>query len=390
MSVALLVAQNLRHKARRVFWTVLAVALVTVCLLLLRTVSAAWSASMEERRDDRVAVWNRTTYALTLPKGYVDELKRLDGVKATTYSVFFEAHDPHLAESLQGYPKLAVDDAYFDVYPEARVDPVQLRQWKADRQGALISEKLSRSLGYKVGDLLTLEGRNFPGTWKVRISGIYRSNVKTFADNVFLLHWDYLNNGLPAGDPRKDQISWMMSLVDYGRSMEIAKAIDAHFAPYSVETQSMTEKSMVGMFMANFSSALDAINFISVVLVAIAALILGNAVIVTVRERTFQLGVLRALGFANGAIFQMALWEAAIVGALGGLLGVMVAYALLDFGVAGEVENSMGTLFPTFGVPPSAAVTGIVLPALIGMAATVLPTMHALRGNIVHTLRGVE
>ncbi len=390
MSIALLVFQNLRHKARRVFWTVLAVALVIICLLVLRTVSAAWAASMEERRDDRVAVWNKTTYALTLPKSYVDELKRMDGIKATTYSVFFESHDVNLAENLQGYPKLAVDDAYFDVYPEAKVDPEQLRQWKADRQGALISEKLSKTLNYKVGDLLTLEGRNFPGTWKVRISGIYRSDVKTFADNVFLLHWDYLNNGLPAGDPRKDQISWMMSLVDYDRSKEIAKAIDAHFAPYSVETQSMTEKSMVGMFMANFASALDAINFISLVLLAIAALILGNAVIVTVRERTFQLGVLRALGFGNGAIVQMALWEAAIVGALGGLLGVMVAYALIDFGVAGDVEASMGTLFPSFNIPPSAALAGIALPALIAMAAAAVPTLHALRGNIVHTLRGVD
>lgn len=390
MSGALLVAQNLNHHRLRTCWTVLAVALIISCLLLLRTISTGWGASMGERRDDRVAVWNKTTYALTLPKSYVDDIATVPGVKTSIFATFFEGFDPHLDESLQGFPILAVAPGYFDVYPEAVVAPVYMATWRTDPHAALVSEKLSKLLHYKVGDQVTLEGRNFPGVWHFTIAGTYHSDVKTFSDNLFLFHWEYLDSQIAAGDPRKNQISWLMSLVDFERSTDIAKAIDRHFDSYDIQTQSMTEKSMIGMFMANFASALDAINFISVVLLCIAALILGNTVSMGVRERKFQFGVLRAIGFTNGAVLRLILAEAGMIGLAGGIAGVIASYGVINLGLGDVIENNMGSLFPVFGVPHSAVAAGIALPVLLAIGAAMPPALKALRVQIVQSLAEVE
>lgn len=390
MSAGLLIAQNIRQHRMRTFWTVLAVALIISCLLLLRTVSTGWSASLGERRDDRVAVWNKISYALTLPKSYVDDIATVSGVKTSIYASFFEGYDPKLAESLQGFPILAVAPGYFDVYPEAIVAPAHMAAWRADPHSALVSEKLSKLLNYKVGDRLTLEGRNFPGTWHFTIAGVYRSDVKTFSDNLFLFHWEYLDAQIGAGDPRKNQISWLMSLVDFERSTAIAKAVDRKFDSYDIQTQSMTEKSMIGMFMANFSSALDAINFISVVLLGIAALILGNTMSMGVRERKFQFGVLRAIGFSNGAVLRVILAEAAIIGLAGGVAGVLASFGVINLGLGDVIENNMGSLFPQFSVPPSAIAAGLLLPALLALGAALPPALRALRVQIVQSLGEVE
>lgn len=390
MSATLLVAQNLNHHRLRTCWTVLAVALIISCLLLLRTISTGWSASMGERRDDRVAVWNKTTYALTLPKSYVNDIAAVPGVKTSIYATFFEGFDPNLDETLQGFPILAVAPGYFDVYPEAYVAPEHMAAWRANPHSALVSEKLSKLLNYRVGDRVTLEGRNFPGTWHFVIAGVYRSDVKTFSDNLFLFHWEYLDAQISAADPRKNQISWLMSLVDFKQSTEIAKAIDRQFDSYDIQTQSMTEKSMIGMFMANFASALDAINFISVVLLAIAAIILGNTVSMGVRERKFQFGVLRAIGFTNSTVLRLILTEAGIVGLAGGIAGVLASYAVINLGLGDVIENNMGSLFPVFGVPRSAVAAGIVLPALLAIGAAILPALKALRVQVVQSLREVE
>lgn len=390
MSASMIVAQNLNHHRLRTCWTVLAVALIIACLLLLRTISTGWNASMEERRDDRIAVWNKTTYALTLPKSYVDDIATVPGVKTSSYATFFEGFDPHLTEELQGFPILAVSPGYFDVYPEAIVAPTHMAAWRADTHSALVSEKLSKLLNYKVGDKVTLEGRNFSGTWEFTIAGVYRSDVKTFADNLFLFHWGYFDSKIGAGDPRKDQISWLMSLVDFEHSTEIAKAVDRKFDSYDIQTQSMTEKSMIGMFMANFSSALDAINFISLVLLVIATVILGNTIALSVRERKFQFGVLRAIGFSNGAILRMILIEAGIIGLAGGIAGALGSYAVINLGLGDVIESNMGSLFPVFGVPPSAVIVGIALPALLAIGASVLPALQALRIQIVQSLALVE
>src|SRR5438270_12841707 len=93
MNGLLFILRQMRHKKARTAWTIVAVALVIFCFLLLQTVSSAWRTSMEARRDDRIAVWNKTTYALTLPYSYAARVAAVGGVLKTSYAGYFRGID---------------------------------------------------------------------------------------------------------------------------------------------------------------------------------------------------------------------------------------------------------------------------------------------------------
>src|SRR5438270_2397058 len=143
MNGLLFILRQMRHKKARTAWTVVAVALVTFCFLLLQTVSWAWRTSMEARRDDRIAVWNRTTYALTLPHSYAAKVAAVKGVFRTSYASYLRGIDPNFKLSNYSLTSLAVDQNYFEVYPESEIPPANLERWKKNRHGVILSKKLS-------------------------------------------------------------------------------------------------------------------------------------------------------------------------------------------------------------------------------------------------------
>ncbi len=390
MNGLLFILRQMRHKKGRTAWTVVAVALVIFCFLLLQTVSWAWRTSMEARRDDRIAVWNKITYALPLPRSYAAKVATIDGVLKTSYVGYFRGFDPNSRLNNYSLTSLAVDENYFEVYPETEIAPGQLENWKKNRHGVILSKKLSDLFHYRVGDRVTMEGLNFPGVWHFEISGVYTSHFRTFADNLFLFHWEYLTDVLDKNDIRREEINWVMALVDRSRSLEIAKEVDRHFASAPIQTQSMTERSMLGQLMTSFRGILSALNLIGCILVATMALILVNVITMRVRERKFEFGILRALGYRKGQIVALILGESCVIGLLGGAAGVVLSKWLIDHSIGGQIEQTMGSLFPYFSIPPWSLAVALVLPMALAVAGSALQAVRASEQGITSLLKDIE
>lgn len=380
----------MRHKKARTAWTVLAVGLVIFCLLLLETVSSAWQASMEARRDDRIAVWNKTTYALTLPYTYAADVAGVDGVLKASYAGYFRGVDRKSRLDDYAYTSLAVDENYFDVYHETEIAPQELERWKQNRHGVILAKRLADVLHYKVGDQITIEGQNFPGTWQFEISGTYRSNYRTFADNLFLFHWEYLNDLLAPDDMRRHEINWVMALVDRSRSLDVAKAVEQRFASAPIQVQAMTERSMIGQLMSSFTDILGALRLIGGILIGTMALILVNMITMRLRERRAEFGILRALGYRKGQIVALILGEACLIGLLGGAAGIALSTWLIDYAIGPQIEQAMGSLFPQFSVPAWSLAVALLLPATLAVAGSAWQAMRAPEEGIMSLLRDIE
>jgi putative ABC transport system permease protein len=386
----LFILRQMRYKKARTAWTVVAVALVTFCFLLLQTVSWAWRTSMEARRDDRIAIWNRSTYALTLPHSYAAKVATVDGILKTSYASYLRGFDPNSRSNNYSLTTLAVDENYFDVYPETEITPAELDNWKKNRHGAVLSKKLSDLFHYKVGDKVTIEGLNIPGVWHFEICGIYTSHYRTFADNLFLFHWEYLTDVLDKNDIRRGEINWVMARVDRSRSLEITKDVERRFAAEPIQTQSMTERNMIGQLMTSFHGILGALNLIGCILVGTMALILVNVLTMRLRERKFEFGILRALGYQKRQIVALTLGESCVIGLSGGVAGVVLSKWLIDHAIGSQIEQTMGSLFPYFSVPPWSLVFALVLPAALAVAGSALQAIRASEQGIASLLKDIE
>jgi putative ABC transport system permease protein len=381
--------RNLSRNRFRVVLTVLGVAVAILTFVLLRTVVESWTSGAQLAAKDRVVTRHKVTFVMTLPKHYFDVVSSAPHVKKATFANWFGGKDPN--HDREFFATLGVDtNTYFDVYPEFSVSPEVLSAWKDDRKGAIIGDILAKKLGWKVGDRITLQSGIFGGDWQFDIVGIYTATAKSVDRQTFLFHWELLNEAIPAGSAARDQVGWIVSKVDDpAHAADVGVSIDSIFDEKDIQTLSADEGSFNASFLAGFSAVLRAIDIISLVILVIMMLILGNTIAMGVRERTNEYGVLRALGFLPKHIATFVLSEAMFLGLFGGLLGVALSYPIVDKGLGGWLLENMGGMFRRFGVEPMTAVIAVLLAIALAGIAAIIPANNARRLRVIDALRRV-
>ena len=137
--------------------------------------------------------------------------------------------------------------------------------------------------------------------------------------------------------------------------------------------------------------ATGVVGMISLVLIGIAfiSLMVGgigimNTMLMSVMERTREIGVMKAIGATTPEIISIFVVEAGVIGLVGGLIGLLVGIGIGNiFSIAAE----------SAGLPLQAAVTpGLIVGALafsmaVGMIAGVYPAMRAAKIDPVEALR---
>jgi len=103
--------------------------------------------------------------------------------------------------------------------------------------------------------------------------------------------------------------------------------------------------------------------------------------VMTVRERTREIGVLKTLGFSGGRILRMVLGESILLALLGGLPGLGAALLLI-----GSVRDSLMSFVPTLSLYPDIAATAVGLMVVFGIITGLVPALNAMRLNIVTAL----
>jgi putative ABC transport system permease protein len=324
---------------------------------------------------------------MPLPRRYVEDVRGAPHIKAATWANWFGGKDPKHDRAY--FATLAVDPAtYFEVFDEIKVPYDQMEAWKHDKRGAIVGDVLAKNLGWNVGDTVALESGIYAGDWEMRVDGIYTTTAKSVDRSTFFFHWDHLNDSLPPA--RRDRVGWIVSRVDDpSRVADIASALDRRFEEADTQTLSQDERSFQTSFLAMFSAIIKAMEVASAVILAIMTLIMGNTIAMGVRERTNEYGVLRAIGFLPKHVAMWIVGESLVMGLLGGLIGVAIAWPFIDLGVGRFVEENLANYFPYFRVDPMNMVLGVALAGLLGAAASALPAWRASRLHVVDAVRRV-
>jgi putative ABC transport system permease protein len=377
--------RNVKRNLTRAVLTTLGVGVTVIAFLLLRTILSSWTAGADYAAKDRLGTRHRVTFVLPLPLRYVDQIRQVPGVKAASFSSWFGGKNPQKENSF--FATIAVETkTFFEVADEIQLPPDQKQNWLQDRRGALIGDALAKQMGWKLGQKIILQGSIYPGDWEFNIDGIYTATRRSIDRSTFFFHWDYLNESV--GADRKDLIGWVQTRVDDpGQSANIAKAIDDKLSSQEVPTLTMSEHAMNTSFLGMLSAILKAMNFVSLVILAIMGLILGNTIAMGVRERTHEYGVLRAIGFLPKHLVAFIMGEAVAIGVLGGAFGIAIAVPLINLGVGRFLEENMGGFFPYFRVAPADAILAGVVAVGLAVIVAAVPAYQAYKLNTIDALR---
>jgi putative ABC transport system permease protein len=387
VNLATVAVKNITRNRFRALLTIAGVAVAILTFVLLRTVIWSWTAAVEQSATDRIGIRHKVTFIMPLPKKYIEEIRQIPGVTAAAYANWFGAKDPN--HETEFFGTIAVEpDEILKVYDEVKVKPDELEAWKQNRRGALVGDALAKKLGWKVGQNVTLRGTIFPGDWQFQIAGIYTATRASVDRSTFYFHWKYLNESLPPA--RQDKIGWVVARINEpGRSAEICRAVDAKFDDRDVQTLCMSERAMQASFLGMMSAVLKAINIVSIVILLIMTLVIGNTIAMGVRERTTEYGTLRAIGFVPKHIVLFVLGESLVTGAIGGALGLLLSYPIVEKGLGRFLEENMGAFFPFFRIQPQTALLAFIAALALSAVAAALPAYGTTRLKTVDALRRV-
>lgn len=379
MSDLFLVYKNLTRKKMRLFLTCFA---IFIAFLIFGTVSAlkgTLDSGIEMSADNRLVVVNKTNFTVSLPYSYVNKVRSIKGVKDVTHANWFGGYYQEPAKQIVS---MAVDpETYFKVYSELKLDKKEFNRWLKNQSGMLIGERLAKTYGWKVGDRVPISSNIFSKkggghTWEFVVDGIFKSTEKQIDTGYMVFHYKYFKETQTFGGTN---VGWLVLTSNSAKlNQKIADAIDNMFANSSAETDTSTEKAFNKAFMEQIGNI--GLIIYSVVFMAFFTILIvvGNTMVLAVRERTHEIAVLKTLGFESMRIFKMILTESLLLSFLGGLLGLAASISIVK--VLSEV---MARFLPNLVVDGEIILHSILYMMLLGLVTGLLPAINALRLNIV-------
>ncbi|MGM5055700.1 ABC transporter permease [Rhizobium sp. 814_E9_N1_1] len=328
--------------------------------------------------DNLLGVFNKSGRGLPLPFAYLNRIAADGDVAAVAYTarmrgfveveknvVMTSAVDPRSIAAANG-DELGLTSALIAALEEGR-DRVLVGRALAEAQGWSVGQRISVT-----SQLIKADGSR---DWSFVIAGIFEgANAST--DTYFMLARYDTINAARARD--KDTVDAFVVRPRQGVSPGVLAArIDALFANSAAQTRTQSEKQFLEAFLRQFADVGLIVSLVVGAAFVTILMITVNTMLSAVRERSFEIGVMKVLGFSQGRIMTLVLGETLFIFATGGAGGLLLAWlATLLIG-------------PEFGFAFSLSVLlkSVTIIAGLGLLTGLLPAINAMRLPIVNAFR---
>jgi putative ABC transport system permease protein len=240
------------------------------------------------------------------------------------------------------------------------------------RDGAIVLDDFAKDKKLSIGDRFNVQSRSGK-----HISLVVRGTVKSSFFNPLGMGELTVSDATfkSAFTSRKPRMTLVSGSADAKAGLE--KALAAY-----PDVKVKTAKQ----FGDDAAKEIDSMLAIFYVLLALAIIVslfgIVNTLVLSVMERTRELGMLRAVGMSKRQMRRMVRHEGIITAQIGSVLGIVVGLILGGL-VTGALSSSTGM---GFSVPVGSLVAFTVVAALAGVAAAVLPARRAARLNVLNAL----
>jgi len=302
----------------------------------------------------------------------VDEMRGFSGVEDVSRANFTLLMNPRLGENkmplvpcfgrfwheriMQRYPSML----------DAGAMPTR-------RDEILVGSRIAEAVGLKVGQRLKLFTRSHFGIEQYTIAGIFTSDIN-WENGGFVVDAEVIREETG----KKDTYNLLFVYLDQTRLVEFRAWFDEKFP----DLISMHPSAFTDRFAGQMEVMEQFIVLITVIAMIVGILGVLNTMMMSVSERTREIGMLRALGWSRGLVVRAILSEGVLLSVVGGVFG-------LGLGVAGTealIAFFPGGFLEAFYRPATFAKGGGVA-LVVGVLAAIYPALRAANLKPVEALR---
>jgi len=373
---------GLMRKKLRTVLTLLSILVAFVLFSYLSAIHTGFSIGVELAGQDRLITRHKVSLIQLLPEAHQGEILRIEGVESVIHMTWFGGT---YQKPSNFFAQMPTDpEPFLDMFPEYIIDDEERRSWLETRTGAMVGSKLAERFGWKVGDRVPIDSQLWAQkdgnrVWEFDIVAVYDGAESGTDTTQFFFRYDYFDEARGFGD---GLVGWYtVRIEDPGRAAEIARAIDAQFANSPNETKTEPE----GAFIQGFANQMGNIGLILTLIVGAVfftiLLVTANTMAYTVRERSSELAVLKAIGFTDSGVLGLVLGESFMLSVIGGGIGLALGWFMVSLG------DPSGGALPLFYIPGRNYLIAAALIVALALAAGSLPALEAKRLQIADALR---
>lgn len=241
-----------------------------------------------------------------------------------------------------------------------------------DRDGAVIGSGAARVLGLAAGDTFRIGQREIP------VSGVLEATGSQDDDLLFMplaMTQALLGKegrismaevaALCSGCPIPDMVKQISEVLPGANVMAIQQVVKGR-----METLNHFQKFSYG---------------VSALVLLVGSLMVLVTMTGSVRERTVEIGIFRAMGFRRGHVIRIILLEAAIISGMAGILGYLVGFAATKMLIPFFAEGHGAVVPFNFAL----AIGAFLLALFVGLASSAYPALMASRLDPNEALRAL-
>ena len=388
--------QNVWSNKVRTFLTMLGIIIGVMAVIVIVGLGNGMTQSMRDSFSAlgtntlSINIWGYGSRTVTVEDVYAIGTKNPDLIRSISPQIDFSNNTPKVGTTTYRYSTVAgVDENFTSMknYTVALGRGLQYMDMKDNKQVCVIGDYLNRVAygGRGVGQTIKL------GPYKFRIVGVLNAKVNNTSmqqgsddDCIYLPYTTAmrLSNTAMAS-------SYIAIMSDESKANEAKAAVEAYLTDLF--------KSDSAFYVYSASEWLEEmnnmINMVIVVLTGIASisLLVGgigimNIMLVSVTERTREIGIRKALGAKERVILSQFVVEAATTSALGGVLGIVLGYivSMAANHILPMISSSIDvTVSPSF----NSIAVAFGISVFIGVLFGYLPAKRAARLNPIEALR---
>ena len=388
--------QNVWSNKLRTFLTMLGIIIGVMAVIVIVGLGNGMTQSMRDSFSAMgtntlsINIWGYGSRTVTVEDVYAIGTKNPDLIRSISPQIDFSNNTPKVGTTTYRYSNVAgVDENFTSMknYTVAQGRGLQYMDMKDNKQVCVIGDYLNRVAygGRGVGQTIKL------GPYKFRIVGVLNAKVNNTSmqqgsdDDCIYLPYTIamrLSNTAMAS-------SYIAIMSDESKANEAKAVVEAYLTDLF--------KSDSAFYVYSASEWLEEmnnmINMVIVILTGIASisLLVGgigimNIMLVSVTERTREIGIRKALGAKERVILSQFVVEAATTSALGGVLGIVLGYIvsmaanhilpMISSDIDVTVSPSFNSIAVAFGIS-----------VFIGVLFGYLPAKRAARLNPIEALR---
>ncbi len=377
-----LIRHNLFRKTLRTILMLVAIMIAFLVYGLLGSFDKLWNSGEDLAAADRLITVNRINFTVSMPYAYINRVRALEGVKNATWANWFGGYYQEGRNQIQTF---AVDpETYLEAYPELLLPDDQRADFLNDRSSIIVGEPIANQFGWELGQTIPLKSNIFSNvdggdTWQFRIAGIFTGEEAQTQTNYAVFHWENFNESITFG---QDLIGWMIiNTTSPDVNDQVATSVDEQFANSSAETETSTEAAFSKAFIAQIGNISLMVRSIMAAGFLTILMIVGTTMVMTIRERTKEIAVLKTIGFAPARIFRLVVGETLLLVVIGGVIGLGFSWLFVK-----GLGASMEAFLPGYVMTWDVALAAVAIMIGLGLVTGFFPAFNAMRTNIAEAM----